>query len=474
MGRRKNGQGLIRQRKDGRWEGRCVVGYDEKNLPITKNVLAKTKREVEEKLKALKETVQKTVVKTAADMPFGEYIDYWYRNFCELSIAATTRLKYENDIYKHIIPGIGKLPLAALKKSDLEKFYAEQMKSGNLDRNGVGDKKLSGAVIRSMHTRIKCALDRALKEGLVNRNGAVGCKLPPKKNKEIEVLSHEEIARLLIQAKEEGFYELILLGLATGMRRGELLGLKWDDINFTTGELSIRREYTTLGSDYIISTPKTKSSVRSVHLPQSVLNILGEYRETVSSEWVFPSPLDPTHPRSPTSCRSRLSDMLERAECNHIPFHGLRHIFSTMALENGLDIKTLSAVLGHSSAETTISVYSHVTGEMERNAAKKMDDAFGTPKPADLPINGKNPDDRQTPESEPKPAEFTAKKSKKRKPGTGCISKVSKNTWQGKYTPRGKDGKREQYIVYAKSEEACERKLVEMIEKLKSNEITIA
>lgn len=109
-----------------------MVGYDEKNLPITKNVLAKTKREVEEKLNALKKTVQKPVVKTAADMPFGEFIDYWYRNFCELSIAATTRLKYENDIYKHIIPGIGKLPLAALKKSDLEKFYAEQMKSGIL------------------------------------------------------------------------------------------------------------------------------------------------------------------------------------------------------------------------------------------------------------------------------------------------------------------------------------------------------
>ena len=252
------------------------------------------------------------------------------------------------------------------------------------------------------------------------------------------------------------------------MRRGELLGLKWDDINFTTGELSIRREYTTLGSDYIISTPKTKSSVRSVHLPQSVLNILGEYRETVSSEWVFPSPLDPTHPRSPTSCRSRLSDMLERAECNHIPFHGLRHIFSTMALENGLDIKTLSAVLGHSSAETTISVYSHVTGEMERNAAKKMDDAFGTPKPADSPVCDDNHEDGQTPEQKQKPAEFTAKKSKKRKPGTGCISKVSKNTWQGKYTPRGKDGKREQHIVYAKSEEECERKLGEMIGKLKS------
>ena len=134
MGRRKNGQGLIRQRKDGRWEGRCVVGYDEKGLPITKNVLAKTKRETEEKLKALRESVEKPVIKTSADMTFGEYIDYWYRNFCEISIAETTKLKYQNEIYKHIIPGIGRIPLTHLKKSDLEKFYAEQMKTGNLKK----------------------------------------------------------------------------------------------------------------------------------------------------------------------------------------------------------------------------------------------------------------------------------------------------------------------------------------------------
>ena len=103
-----------------------------------------------------------------------------------------------------------------------------------------------------------------------------------------------------------------------------------------------------------------------------------------------------------------------------------------------------------------------------------MDDAFGTPKPADLPVCDDNPEEGQTLEQKQKPAEFTAKKSKKRKPGTGCISKVSKNTWQGKYTSRSKDGKREQHIVYAKSEEECERKLKEMIVKLKSNEITIA
>ena len=290
-------------------------------------------------------------------MSFGEYIDYWYRNFCEISIAETTKLKYQNEIYKHIIPGIGKIPLTHLKKSDLEKFYAEQMKTGNLDRNGVGDKKLSGAVIRSMHTRIKSALDQAQKEGLVNRNEAVGCKLPPKKNKEVEVLSHDEMRRLLIQANAEGFYEMILLALASGLRRGELLGLRWEDINFETCELSVKREYTTLGSEYIVSTPKTKASVRNIKIPQSVVRIFEEYRKTVDSEWVFPSPLDKTKPRSPTSCRSKLSDLLERAGCKHIPFHGLRHIFATNGIENGMDIKTLSAILGHSSAETTIGTY---------------------------------------------------------------------------------------------------------------------
>ena len=434
--RRPNGDGMVRKRPDGRWEARIIVGHKENGKPIYKSVFGKTQSEAMTKFYKLLETYRGVELNEDCLVNLNEWLDRWLCYQKDV-VRPQTLNKYIFYADAYVRPYLGDKKISAILTRDMQQLCVKLLKEGRVTESKTKGKSLSGSTVRAVHI-------------------------------------HEEIARLLIQAKEEGFYELILLGLATGMRRGELLGLKWDDINFTTGELSIKREYTTLGSDYIISTPKTKSSVRSVHLPQSVLNILGEYRETVSSEWVFPSPLDPTHPRSPTSCRSRLSDMLERAECNHIPFHGLRHIFSTMALENGLDIKTLSAVLGHSSAETTISVYSHVTGEMERNAAKKMDNAFGTPKPADLPVCDDNPEDGQTPEQKQKTAEFTAKKSKKRKPGTGCISKVSKNTWQGKYTPRSKDGKREQHIAYAKSEEECERKLKEMIEKLKSNEITIA
>ena len=120
--------------------------------------------------------------------------------------------------------------------------------------------------------------------------------------------------------------------------------------------------------------------------------------------------------------------MLKRAGCKHIPFHGLRHTFATTALENGLDIKTLLEILGHSSAETTLNVYSHVTAEMERNAAQKIDSAFGTQKSRDAT----EPEDGQTPDQALESAVFEPCRGKKRKPGTGCISKVSKNTWQSK------------------------------------------
>lgn len=242
-------------------------------------------------------------------------------------------------------------------------------------------------------------------------------------------------------------------------------------MNEAEGKLSIARQVIPVRGGITVSDPKTDTGIRTIVLPESVARMLKERKKAIGSEWIFPSLRDAEKPINPNTAYGTFKRIIKKAGLPDIPFHGLRHIFSTMALENGLDIKTLSAVLGHSSAETTISVYSHVSGEMERNAAKKMDDAFGTPKPADSPANGENSDDGQTLEQEQKPAEFTAKKSKKRKPGTGCISKVSKNTWQGKYTPRGKDGKRKQHIVYAKSEEECERKLGEIINELKNEAV---
>ena len=159
----------------------------------------------------------------------------------------------------------------------------------------------------------------------------------------------------------------------TGMRRGEILALKWSDLDLKTGELKIERQV----RGGVISVPKTKSSIRTVILPQSLLNILSDYKKTVNSEWIFPSPIDSSKTRDPSAVRKRLQIILDRAGCKRVRFHDLRHTFATMALEYGMDVKTLSAAIGHMSAKTTLNVYSHITDTMREQAAVKIDRSIG-------------------------------------------------------------------------------------------------
>ena len=124
--RRKRGEGSVHLRKDGRWEGRVVIGYDDKGLPITKNVLAKTKTECVAKLKKLQETCgEKPNEKLQPDMTFGEWMDFWYQNYSKPKLRPTTQIGYENAIYKHIIPALGKIPLSELGTNEIQQFYAK-------------------------------------------------------------------------------------------------------------------------------------------------------------------------------------------------------------------------------------------------------------------------------------------------------------------------------------------------------------
>ncbi len=375
--RRKQGEGTLRLRKDGRWEGRIVVGYDENGLPKTKNVTAKTKTECAKKLESLKEKYGKPTEKINSEMPFGEWIDFWYQTYCKHTLRVTTKGNYENRIYNHIIPEIGSIPLNKVTQSDLQKFYAKTKSGGRKIRVEAYGAGLSDRMIRAVHANCRAALEKAVDEGLIRTNPAIGCKLPPKKSREMKVLTQNEIIRFLNRAKEEGYYELFLLELGTGMRRGEILALKWSDLNFNTGELRIERQVNVINGEHVISTPKTKSSIRTIILPPSLLKILLEYRKTVNSEWIFPSPLDNTKTRSPSAVRKRLQLILERAGCPKVRFHDLRHTFSTMALEKGMDIKSLSSMLGHVSSATTIDIYSHITNTMQQQAAVKIGRQIG-------------------------------------------------------------------------------------------------
>lgn len=395
--RRKQGEGTLRLRKDGWWEGRVVVGYDDNGLPITKNVTAKSKTECTEKLDMLKAKYVKPTEKINSEITFGEWIDFWYRTYCKHTIRITTQIEYENRIYKHIIPEIGNIPLKQLTQSDLQQFYAKEKSSGRKIRTDIYGTGLSDRVIRAIHANCRSALERAVQDGLIKTNPAISCKLPPKKTCEMKVLTPNEIIRFLNRAKEENYYELFLLELGTGMRRGEILALKWSDLNFKTGELRIERQVNVIHGETIISEPKTKSSIRMAILPTALLKILSEYKKTIESEWIFPSPLDATKPRNPSAVRKRLQLILERAGCPNVRFHDLRHTFATMALEKGMNIKTLSAALGHISSETTIDVYSHITDKMRQQAAVRIDRQIGNTQAQNTQIGNRLRDDDKRP-----------------------------------------------------------------------------
>ena len=457
--KRKNGEGTVRLRKDGRWEGRVVIGYDDKGKPKTKSVLAHTKSECVEKLERLKEECGRTAEKLKPDMPFGEWIDFWYKYFSSPKLRPTTQATYENRIYGHIIPSVGKIPLSKLTQNDLQQFYAKLKRTGrkvNVELKGTG---VSDRMVRSCHALCRSSLEKAVEEGLITRNPSIGCKLPPKKNGEMKVLTQNEIVRLLNQAYDEGYYEMFLLELTTGMRRGEILGLKWRDLNLETGELNIKRQLTTKG----ISVPKTKSSIRTVLLPPDMLDLLREMKKTAKYDWIFPSPVKEGEPRNPTAITKRFRIMLERAHCKHVRFHDLRHTFATMALENGMDVKTLSAMIGHVSSETTLNIYSHVTDTMRAQAAVKIDREIGG---TDAPMPEAKDEPRQPQTSEIE-ENFEPWKPKVRKSGTGCVYQINDHLWEGSYFPRLPDGSRKKFNVYAKTREECETELAKMIEQKK-------
>lgn len=454
--KRKSGTGTIRQRKDGRWEGRAVVGYDDKGLPKTKNVLAKTKHECQEKLTKLMETVGSTKSeKICADMPFGEWMDFWYQTYIKSGLRPATQNTYESTIYQHIIPQLGKIPLCQLTQKDLQQFYAHLKKEGRLVRTEQYGKGLSDRMVRMCHAKCRAALDQAVQENLIRSNPAVGCKLPPKRGREMQVLSRQELQRFLMQAKADGYFELFLLDLSTGLRRGELLALQWVDLDLDTGTLSVTKQVYEVNGKMQLSVPKTKASIRKLVLPPAVVEVFREYRKTAKSRWLFPSPKNLDMPLTPGSMLRRLHIILERAKCKQIRFHDLRHTFATMALENGMDIKTLSAMLGHVSAATTLDIYTHITSDMLSEAAAKIDRGLGNEVAEDSSESAKNP-----------LTDFQPVMRRTRKPGTGCISQINDHLFEGRYSPTWPDGTKHSKCVYAHTREECEEKLKVLIQQL--------
>ena len=373
--KRANGEGNIRKRTDGRWEGRYTAGYDPKTgKRIIKNVLGKTQAEVKQKLSTAMEACKAVDVVRSDDYTVAEWLRTWFALYAKPNIRPTTARSYQGSIELHIIPRIGCIKLNKLTGRDIQKLYKDLMENGRL-RKAQKSKQpgLSSTTVRGIHMMLHNALDRAVKERLILRNPTEDCIIPKVQKQEMKILHPEDMKAYLEAAEKRGVLPMFYLELVSGIRKGELVALRWEDLDVEHRTISVSKQALGgLGKELVVNRPKTENSIRAISIPQDAVDLLvREHEKHPENPYLFPSPLTGGmyHPDSVVNLHKKI---LKDAGLEHIRFHDLRHTFATMALQNGVDVKTVSNMLGHYDAGFTLRTYTHATRQMQEQAAEKM------------------------------------------------------------------------------------------------------
>ena len=373
--KRANGEGNIRKRKDGRWEGRYTAGYDAKTgKRIIKNVLGKTQAEVKEKLKrALEETNGLDISRAADEYTVASWLRTWYELYTKPNVRTATANRYQLIIEQYTVPRIGNIKLKKLTTRHLQKLYKELLESGRIHVGKNQDKGLSTTTVHSVHLMLHCALDRAVKERLISRNPCEDCIVPKPRKLDMKILPPEHMKAYLEAADRRGLLPMFYLELVSGLRKGELVALRWDDLDVKSKTISVSRQYVRNPDGSLeLTRPKTENSIRLVSIPQTAVDLLiQEHGKHPDSPYPFPSPLtgEMYHPDSVVNLHKKI---LRDAGLEHLRFHDLRHTFATTALQNGVDVKTVSSMLGHYDAGFTLRTYTHATRQKQDEAAQTM------------------------------------------------------------------------------------------------------
>lgn len=288
---------------------------------------------------------------------------------------------------KHILPELGGIRLQQLQTSQLQEFYNRKYKEGRLDGKGG----LSSRAIHMMHRIISGAFKQALQEGKVQRDVTNAVKLPPLKYKEMQTLTAEQVGRFLQAAKEHRLYPAFELELGTGLRRGELLALRWRDVDLDKGTITVRRSLLRVRvsekkTELRFTEPKTEKGKRTIPIPKRVISILAAYKKQVivdawklgqkfQEDWLlFSVPFN--RPIDPDNFGKQYARLLKKAGIPHRAFHNLRHTVATILLERGEHPKIVQELLGHARVGITLDIYSHVDGDLMQRAASKLDEAL--------------------------------------------------------------------------------------------------
>ena len=373
--RRASGEGNIRKRKDGRWEGRYVAGHDVNGKPIRRNVLGKTQAEARAKLKRAIEESRLMDVGRADEFTVGAWAKTWFELYSKPNIRESTQERYWNHIRFHIIPYVGQIKLAKLTGRDIQKMYNDVRDHGRIPKgpNDKRDKSLSASYIRSLHRMFHMCMERAVKEQLVIRNPCNDVVLPKVEKKEIMILKPEHMKDYLAEADRRGVLPIFFLELCSGLRKGELVALLWSDLDVERRTISVSKQAVRVkGGGVKVTTPKTATSIRVESIPQKAVDLLvAEHEKHPDNPYLFPSPVtgDMYYPDAIAAIHTKI---LRTLGLEHTRFHALRHTFASVALQNGVDIRTVSGMLGHADPGFTLRTYTHTMNSLQVQAAETM------------------------------------------------------------------------------------------------------
>jgi integrase len=375
MSKRGQSEGSIYRRKDGRWAAAVSLGYVAGKLK-RKTVYGATRAEVQAKLTRLLGDKQKGLPVVGERQTVGQFLADWLENWAKPSVRPKTFVSYSDTVRLHIVPAIGRIPLSKLTPQQVQAMLNECLRSG-----------LSPRTVGYVRSVLGIALARALKLGLVARNIVELVDRPRIVRHEVRPLDVEQARALLTAAQRHRLGGLFSVALALGLRKGEALGLRWQDVDFDAGTLVISGALQRLSGKLVRVETKNNSSRRMLRLPDSTVNALREHRVRQMEErliagqkwqdsgFVFTtrvgSPLDPRN------VLRQFASVLRAAGMAHMRFHDLRHSCATLLLAQGVPARVVQDILGHSAIRVTMDTYSHVMPSMRDDAARAMDAILG-------------------------------------------------------------------------------------------------
>ena len=372
--KRGNGEGSITRRKDGLYMARYTIetamGTERKTL------YAKTRKEVSDKLTDALAQVKKGITADADALTAGTFIERWLEDSVRGSVRQST---YQRDEYlcrKHLVPALGKKKLKTLNPADVQRFYRDKLDSG-----------LSSATVHKLHVVLHKALKQAVRWGLAPRNVVDDVDAPKIHKEEVRPLTHEHARKLLETARGDKLEAFYVVAVQSGLRQGELLALRWEDVDLEARTLQVRRTLSRNGGKLAVGPTKTAKGRRTVKLTQDAMEALQGHLKRQLAEidkagekWQENGLVFCTGKGTlinPTNLRRRsLAPLLQRAGLPPMTFHQLRHTAATILLLKNVNPKVVSELLGHATIAITLDTYSHVLPNMQHSAVAAMEEAF--------------------------------------------------------------------------------------------------